>query len=261
MSLPPPSKQPSTTTIKARPTVKASKSASNVHWPQTTEIPTQDWPQDASQDTVQSTPTDQPQNNQISRAARQALTKADNQCDRTIRNLLQLCEDIDIQVTRLQAENDELTRALAKDIMLTIRRYCDKLFPSHMPTLSKAPPTPAIPPTTWADIVNQKPYNYQHTPPTSQSPKARTRPTPPNRDGRIFIRLSENHEAREEHTFTTLQNLRKALPKPACIKEVQKVVSGLALIPSDSAAGAEILLHHMKITEALSGGVVEKEER
>ncbi|KAI9772584.1 MAG: hypothetical protein M1839_002436 [Geoglossum umbratile] len=57
--------------------------------------------------------------------------------------------------------------------------------------------------------------------------------------------------ARKEHTFTILQKLHKALPGSAPIKEVQKIASGLALIPNDTSAGLEILQNHAKITETL----------
>src|SRR5947207_3048163 len=71
----------------------------------------------------------------------------------------------------------------------------------------------------------------------------------------------ENYEARKAHIFTILQNLHKALPKSAHIKEVQKVAFKLALIPNNVAVGQDILQQHSKICKVLEGGVVKKEER
>ena len=80
-------------------------------------------------------------------------------------------------------------------------------------------------------------------------------------DNRIFIRLPQDHPSRAHHVHAVKAALTKNLElEHDSLKTVQKVKSGIALVPTNEKQAEQILTKSQEITATL-GGIVEKAEQ
>ena len=98
---------------------------------------------------------------------------------------------------------------------------------------------------------------------TGQQAKQSARPLPAQRKvPRVFLRLPPLHQARQASPHATLAHLRQH-PKPLIakgIKEVQRVPTGLALIPINTDTASQLISQHSDLEHAISGAKAELEQ-
>jgi len=147
----------------------------------------------------------------------------------------------------------DLAQSLTSDINSAIQIHCQQLAgncPTNQPTKPSA---------SWATAVASAKKNAGNagitttTTTTASAPQAAPRASL----DRLFIRLPEAHPDRQASSFFALQKLRKLLPL-IDIKEVQKVPSGLAIVPKTTTAAAALKLAKDKIQAAFNNSTVEE---
>lgn len=106
----------------------------------------------------------------------------------------------------------------------------------------------------------QQPANQSASQPARHQP-ARRQPTP-KKAPRVFLRLPTNHQARLASPHAALALFRQH-PTPQIakgIKEVQRVPSGLALIPISGEAASQLIGQQAALEQAIPGAKAELEE-
>lgn len=130
---------------------------------------------------------------------------------------------------------------------------------------AQAPPTA----TSYAEVCQAStPNNNNHHQPANQpttlqqtSQSARRQP-PPTKAPRVFLRLPMDHQARQASPHAALALFRQH-PTPQIaknIKEVQRVPSGLALIPTSLEAASELMGQQAPLEQAILGAKAELEQ-
>lgn len=112
---------------------------------------------------------------------------------------------------------------------------------------------------SYAQVMNSQPTKHHSLPQKPQVSIAHP-PAARKQDNRIFIRLPEDHPSRTHHVFAIKSALTGKLDlEEGPIKSVQKVKTGLAIVPT-SEKQAEKIMEKADIVNSVLGGRLEKAE-
>ena len=126
--------------------------------------------------------------------------------------------------------------------------------PPSLPTTGETTPASA---GTWASVASRTPVTKPASPSATTPrsvPRVQNQTRAQKKDLRLFARLPPDSPMRQHTTFAIVNALRRHIGTdgPRTLKEVQKIPSGLALVPYNAQGQQTLLAYSKDITTLLS---------